>query len=887
MFDGMKMMGSRMRGWFTMRRVDEEFQQELNEHLEMLAEEGVRRGLPREEARREARLRLGGTTQLRETNRELQGLPFLDTLLQDIRYGLRTLRKSAGFTSVAVLTLGLGIGANTAIFSVIHAVLLSPLPYDHPERIVLIWESNPSGGFNQFAVSPPNYADWHKEASSFEHMASVSRGNFNYTGGAEPEQLSGARVAAPFFAVMGVQPALGRTFVAEDDVVGKAQVVVLSHGLWMRRFGGDRNITGKALTLDGQTYAIIGVMPEGFQVPGRVEFWLPSEFMPRDLGPGARGAHYLRVMGRLKPGVSIEQAQAEMTGISKRLEQQYPRMQKGWTSLVISLNEATVGNIRATLLVLFGAVGFLLLIACANVANLLLARAATRQREMAIRTSLGAGRWRIARQLLTESVLLSTLGSALGLLLAEWGVHALRTLPPSNLPRAAGIQLDLTVLGFTAGLAIATGIVFGLAPALQNLRNAPAETLKEGGRTASAGRHGMRSSLVVLETTLALVLLIGSGLLLKSFLRLQSVDPGYRSKNLLTATVSLPESKYATDRQQAQFFDQLVERLQSLQGVEAVGAASSNALEGQGYNFVFATKELAALAPTEQPSAGFYSVSPDYFRTLGIPLLAGRTFTSQDTAGGPRVAIISQALAKQFFRDRNPIGQSVFIGNSGPEKGQIWREIVGVVQGMKQGAPESPIAPAVYMPYLQDETNHDMASMSLFVRSEVATLDLESSIRERIHALRPDQPVNVILSMQDLISHSLAPRRYSLSLLGIFAALALLLSAVGIFGVVSYITLERRREFGIRLALGATRSHVMAVVLRHGLLLTGAGISAGVAAALLITRVLAQSLFQISPLDATSFFLSFFLLVVISIVACIIPALRAAHLDPVHTLRSD
>ena len=881
MFDWMKMMGSRMRGWFTMRRVDEEFQQELNEHLEMLAEEGVRRGLPRAEARREARLRLGGTTQLRETNRELRGLPFLDTLFQDIRYGLRTLRKSPGFTAVAVLTLGLGIGTNTSIFSVIHAVLLSPLPYHHPERIVVIWESNPSGGFNQFAVSPPNYADWHKEASSFEYMASVSRGNFNYTGGAEPEQLTGARVAAPFFAVTGVQPALGRTFVAADDVVGKAHVAVLGHGLWMRRFGGDRNITGKALTLDGQTYTIIGVMPEGFQVPSRVELWLPSEFMPRDLGPGARGAHYLRVMGRLKPGVSIDEAQAEMTGISKRLEQQYPRMQKGWRSLVISLNEATVGNIRAALLVLFGAVGFLLLIACANVANLLLARAATRQREIAIRTSLGAGRWRIARQLLTESLLLSTMGSALGLLLAEWGVHVLRTLPPSNLPRAAGIQLDLTVLGFTAGLAIATGIVFGLAPALQNLRNAPSETLKEGGRTSSAGRHGMRSSLVVLETTLALVLLIGSGLLLKSFLRLQSVDPGYRSKNLLTATVSLPQSKYATDPQQAQFFDQLVVRLQSLKGVNAVGAASSNPLEGQGYNFVFATKELAALAPTEQPSAGFYSVSSDYFRTLGIPLLAGRAFTSQDTAGGPRVAIISQALAKQFFRDRNPIGQLIFIGNSGPEKGQIWREIVGVVgdvkdEGLDAGATMTLYEPSAQVPW---------SSMTLFLHTGGDAAQMAGALRSEVMALDKDQPVAAVMSGEELMANAVAQPQLRTLLLAVFAGVALILAGFGVYGVMSSTVAQRTHEIGVRMALGAQQESMLRLVVGNGIRLTLFGVVLGTVGALLLTRLMKGFLFQVTPTDPETFAVVVFFLLLVAFFASYIPARRAMRVDPVVALR--
>jgi putative ABC transport system permease protein len=881
MLTWMKVLTSRMRGWFSTGHVDEEFQRELNEHLEMLMAEGIRRGLPAEEARREARVRLGGMTQLRETNRELQGLPFLDTLFQDIRYGLRTMRKSTGFTIVAVLTLALGIGANTAIFSVIHAVLLSPLPYDHPERVVLVWESNPAAGFNQFAVSPPNYADWRGQSTSFEQMASAARGTFNYTGSGEPEQLNGARVAAPFFSVFGVQPALGRTFVAADDVTGKAHVAVLGHGLWMRRFGGDRGIVGKTLTLDGQTYTVIGVMPEGFQVPSRAELWLPSEFMPRDLGPGARGAHYLRVLGRLKLGVSIEQAQAEMTGISKRLEEQYPRVQKGWSSLVVSLNEATVGNVRATLLVLFGAVGFLLLIACANVANLLLARAATRQREIAIRTSLGAGRWRIARQLLTESVLLSGMGSALGLLLAEWGVRALRTLPPSNLPRAAEIHLDLTVMGFTAVLAVATGILFGLVPALQDLRSAPAVTLKEGGRTASAGRHGVRSFLVVMETTLALVLLIGSGLLLKSFLRLQGVDPGYQAKNLLTAEVSLPGSKYATDPQQAEFFDALLTRFQHLPGVQAVGAASSNPLAGQGYSFVFATKELAAVAPAEQPSAGYYGVSPDYFRTLGIPLLNGRTFTTQDSAREPRVVIISQAVAKQFFRERNPLGQLIFIGNTGPDKGQIWREIVGVVGNVKDEGLDAGGSLALYEPY----TQMPWSSMTLFLRSGGEPSQLANALRSEVLSLDKDQPVAAIATGDELMARAVAQPQLRTMLLAIFAAVALVLAGFGVYGVMSNTVAQRTHEIGVRMALGAQQGSMLRLVVGNGLRLTMLGVVLGTTGGLLLTRLMKGFLFQVTPTDPGTFAAVGIFLVLVACLASYIPARRAMRVDPVVALR--
>jgi putative ABC transport system permease protein len=869
-------------GWtrFLRReRWDQERERELQTYLDLETEENIARGMTPEEARHAARRKLGNPTQIREEIYRMNSLTFIESLWQDVRCGLRMLRKNAGFAVVAILTLALGIGANAAIFSVIHAVLLSPLPYNNPDRIVLVLDSNPSRGLPQFSASPPNYMDWKKDATSFEQMTSIARGDFNYTGGAEPERLSGARVGWSFFEVMGASPAMGRTFLPEDDVLGKAGVVVLSYGLWTRHFGSDPQVVGKSLTLDGQTYRVAGVMQNGFQFPRGVDLWLPSEFDADALSPGARGAHYLRVMARLKPGVSMEKAQAEMVAISKRLEQQYPRTNTGWTSKLLSLNEATVGNIRPTLLVLFGAVGFLLLIACANVANLLLARATARQKEIAIRFSLGASRMRIARQLLTESILLSGIATGAGLLLAEWAIRALRTLPPSNLPRAASIGLDLPVLAFAAGVAVLTGLLFGFAPALQITRGAPSETLKEGGRTSGAGRQGVRSALVVLETTLALVLLVGSGLLLKSFLRLQTVDPGFQYKNVVTANISLPRSNYSKDVQKIQFFDQLLERIRSVQGVKEVAAASGNPMEGSNLSFSFATKDLEALSPADQPSAGYYVVSSDYFHTLGIPLLVGRYFTRKDSAGSPRVAIISNAVAQQFFHGKSPIGQTIKIGVGGGEP--VSREIVGVVGDVKDDGLGQAATMTAYEPYTQIA----WGEMNLFLRAEGDPSQMAGTIRSQVLSVDKDQPVADISTGDQWMAEAVAQPQLRTLLLSLFAALALVLASLGIYGVMSNTVAQRTHEIGVRMALGAGQGSVLKLVLSNGMRLTLLGIVLGTAGAFALTRLMKGFLFHVTPTDPATFAEVALFLFLVALLASYIPARRATRVDPVVALR--
>jgi putative ABC transport system permease protein len=865
--------------FFGRERWDKERERELLAYLEIETDENMARGMMPEEARYAARRKLGNPMQIREEIYRMNSLGFIESLWQDLRCGARMLRKNAGFAVVAILTLALGIGANTAIFSVIEAVLLRPLPYDNPDRIVVVMESNPSKGFPQFSASPPNYMDWRKESTSFGQMSSVSRGDFVYTGGAEPERLTGANVAPSFFSVMGAQPGMGRTFLPEEDVVGKASVVVLSHGLWTRRFGSDPQIVGKSLTLDGRSYRVVGVMQNGFQFPRGVDLWLPSEFDELASSPQSRGAHYLRVMARLKPGVTIEKAQAEMIAISKRLEQQYPKTNTGWTSKVVTLNQVTVGDIRPTLLVLFGAVGFLLLIACANVANLLLARATARQREIAIRFSLGASRLRIARQLLTESILLSGIATGAGLLLAEWAIRAIRLLPPSNLPRAASIGLNLPVLGFAAGVAVLTGLLFGFGPALQITSGAPAETLKEGGRSSSAGRQGVRSALVVLETTLALVLLIGSGLLLKSFLRLQTVDPGFQYKDIVTADISLPGSKYATDSQKIQFFVQVLERIQSAEGVKEVAAASGNPMEGSNLSFAFATKELEALAPADQPSAGYYVVSPSYFHTLGIPLLVGRYFARGDSAGSLRVAIISQAVAQRFFHDKSPIGQTIKIGVGAAEP--VSREIVGVVGDVKDDGLGEAGTMTAYEPYTQVA----WGNMNFFLRGDGGPSQMAATLRSQVAVVDKDQPVADISTGEQWMAEAVAQPQLRTLLLSLFAALALVLASLGIYGVMSNTVAQRTHEIGVRMALGAGQSSVLRLVLSHAMRLTLLAIALGTAGAFALTRLMKSFLFHVTPTDPATFVEVALFLFLVALLASYIPARRATRVDPLVSLR--
>jgi putative ABC transport system permease protein len=617
------------------------------------------------------------------------------------------LLKNPGFAIVAVIALALGIGANAAIFSVVNAVLLRSLPYDDPDRLIVVRENKPPQ-FPEFSVSPGNFLDWQKQNTVFEKLAAVRGFSYNLVDKGEPERLRGARISAGLFEMLGVKPALGRTFLAEEDQPGRDTVVILGNALWQRRFGADEKILGQAITLNAASYTVVGIMPPSFQFPDReTELFTPVAFDEKQAQQ--HGAHYISVVGRLKPGVTIEQARTEMSAIAARLAQAYPDSNTGWGVSLFQMQEYESRDIKPALLVLLGAVALVLLIACANVANLLLARATARQREIAIRTALGASRWRVIRQLLTESILLALVGGGLGLFLAVWGVDLLLALAPEDLPRVEGGALDARVLGFTVFITLLTGIVFGLVPALQSSRPNLNETLKEGGRGTAAGHHRIRSSLVITEVALALVLLIGAGLLIRSFHRLQQVNPGFNPKNALAVSVSLPQKKYAEDEQQAAFFAQLMEKVSALPGVVAVGATQALPIQGD-YVLGFNIQGRAPDAPGAEPSTNYYAVSPDYFKAMGIPLLRGRLFTERDKKDAPKVAIINETMAKKFFPGEDPIGKGINVTN-GPER---FREIVGIVGDVKQYGLDQPTTAQTYEPYMQEP----FSAMTLIVRAE-------------------------------------------------------------------------------------------------------------------------------------------------------------------------
>ncbi|HEX8775370.1 MAG TPA: ABC transporter permease [Pyrinomonadaceae bacterium] len=798
----------------------------------------------------------------------------MNTLWQDLRYGLRMLLKNPGFAVIAVIALALGIGANAAIFSVVNAVLLRSLPYDDPDRLIVLRE-NKIPQFPEFSVSPGNFLDWQKQNTVFEKLAAIRGFSYNLVGTGEPERLRGARISAGLFEMLGVKPAQGRTFLAEEDQPGRDSVVILSNSLWQRRFGADPNILGRALTLNASTYTVIGVMPPDFQFPDReTELFTPVAFDAKQAEQ--HGAHYISVVGRLKPGVGLEQAQTEMSAIAARLSQQYPDSNAGWGVSLFRMQEYESRDIKQALLVLLGAVALVLLIACANVANLLLARATARAREIAIRTALGASRWRVIRQLLTESILLALVGGGLGLLLAVWGMDLLLALAPEDLPRVKNGALDARVLGFTILITLLTGIVFGLVPALQSSRPNLNETLKEGGRGTTGGHHRVRGALVVTEVALAMMLLIGAGLLIRSFYRLQQVDPGFNPKNALAVTVSLPAKKYAEEEQQAAFFTQLIEKVSGLPGVVAVGATQSLPIQGD-YVLGFNIQGRPPDAPGEEPSTNYYAVSPDYFKAMGIPLLRGRLFTERDKKDTPRVAIINETMAKKFFPGEDPIGKGINVTN-GPER---FREIVGIVADVKQYGLDRPTTAQTYEPYLQTP----FSGMTLIVRTEGNPTALNAGVRGQVLSIDKDQPVSRSRTLEEVIAESVAKQRFAMMLLGIFAVVALILAAVGLYGVMSYSVTQRTHEIGIRMALGAQQKDVLKLVVGQGMILALIGVGVGLLASLALTSVMRTLLFGITATDPLTFLAIPLLLAVVALAASLMPARRAMKVDPMIALR--
>jgi putative ABC transport system permease protein len=802
----------------------------------------------------------------------------METLWQDVRYGFRMLWKNPGFTLVAVLALALGIGANSTIFSFVNGILLRPLPYQQPERLVLLDEISTKENARSIGVSFPNFLDWREQNRVFEEIAAYVENSYTLVGGGEPEQVKGASVSSGLFEVVGVAPMMGRTIRPEEDRPDADTVVILSHGLWQRRFGAARDIIGQTISINNRSRTVIGVMPPGFQFPEVADLWLP---LALDTKRWTRNDHGLSAIARLKQGVTLAQAQDEMVSVAHRIEEQNPVTNEGLSVNVHNLREGLVGDYRRALMILLGVVGFVLLIACANVANLLLARASVRQKEMSIRAALGASRWRIVRQLVTESLLLSVMGGVLGLLLALWGLDLLLAAIPIEIPFWMKFNLDGRVLGFTVAVSLLTGIVFGSVPALQASKIDLNEALKEGGRSAAAGagRRRLRSLLVVVEVALSLVLLVGAGLMMRSFLRLRQVDPGVDPKNVLTMTVSLPRAKYTEPEKQVAFFQQLLERTNALPGVETAGAVSNLPLSGSLWGRSLTVEGRPVLPVGQAPMINHCVTTPNYFRSMGIRLLAGRDFAPPDTKDAPRVTVIDERLAREFWPGESPLGKRIRFGP--PEANEPWHTIVGVVGEVRHERLEMATRKSIYVPHSQIPDRQ----MVLTIRTATDPMSLAAAVRGQVKELDPDQPVSDVRPMSEVISRSVwQPRLYAI-LFGIFAAVALVLATVGIYGVMAYSVTQRTHEIGIRMALGAQSSDVLKMVLGHGLLLALTGVVIGLGAAFALTRLMASLLFNVSATDPITFTLIALLLMLVALVACLVPARKAMKVDPMVALR--
>jgi putative ABC transport system permease protein len=789
------------------------------------------------------------------------------------------LRRSPGFTAVAGLSLALGIGANTAIFSVVNAVLLSPLPYQNADRLVMLWENDTQEGNDRNPVAPANFVDWRKQNEVCEQLAYFTQPQgLNLTGSGEPERILGIGVSANLFPLLGIQPMLGRHFLPIDGKTNSGLEVILSHGLWQRRFGTDPAVIGKPMVLDGISFTIVAVMPPQLQLPEEAELWWQT--LNGELAT-VRGQHFLRVIGRLKPGMTRQQAQANFTTIARQLEQQYPETNKGYGVNLLSLKDQLVGRIERALLILLGAVGFVLLIACANVANLLLVRAAARQKEVAIRAALGANRLRLMRHLLTESLLLALAGGALGLLLAVWGVDLIVALGAANIPRAENISLDLRVLSFALLLTLLAGISFGLAPAWHASQIDVHTVLKEGDRSGngSLGRQRMRGLLVISEIALSLVLLVGAGLLLKSFWRLQAVELGFDPGKVLTMQFSLPGIRYGEREQMAAFYRQLTERVAALPGVRAVGAISRLPLAGDRSTSGLTIEGRPARAG-EQLEVHYRVITPGYFRAVGIPLRAGRELTERDTESAPAVAIVNESMAGRYWPGGDATGKRIKLG---PNRNGPWVSIVGVVGDARNFGLAVAPQPEVYISYLQGAQER----MRLVVRTAAEPLSLVPALREAVRALDPELPFSQVTTMEQLLAKSVAERRLNLRLLSIFAVVAVALAAVGIYGVMSYTVAQRTREIGIRLALGALPADVLTLVIRQGMILAVMGVVIGLAGAFALTRLMSNLLFGVSATDPATFALIAVLLAGVALLACYLPARRATRVDPLVALRCE
>ncbi|MDQ6885910.1 MAG: ABC transporter permease [Gemmatimonadota bacterium] len=815
----------------------------------------------------------------------------MDTLLQDLRYAIRKLLRTPGFTIVAVATLALAIGATTAIFSVVNGVLLKPLPFREPDRLVRVMSLHEG---KAGPLSPLDFIDLRDQSRSFAGVAAFDDGTVNLTGTSlQPVRLNRATVGASFFALLGIQPQLGRAFTEGEDSQSAARVAILSDELWRGRFGSDRRVLGQTLTLNGNSYTVVGVAPPHFSFPQRAEIWTPLVFGKDDIDPENRGAHYIAALARLTPMATVESASRDLKAIADRLTEQFPRTNTSFSATAISLQERMVGNVRPALLAMMGAVVFVLLIACANVANLLLVRAASRETEIAVRTALGAGRGRLIRQLITESVLLSVTGAAMGAALASWAVDLVVAFGPAGLPRLQEVKVDGTVLAFTALVALVTGVLFGLIPAIHGSRPDVGQMLKENAR-GSSGRRGsgrVRNSLVVAEMALAVVLLVGAGLMIRSFVGLLHVDPGFRSEHVVTFNISLPDNKYPYDRQRHAFVDDVVGRLKRLPGTQDAAVVFGRPLAEINFRTVF---DIAG-RPKQPPGHGTPTevrvASPDFFRAMGIRLVRGRSFDEQDRGGGPQVVMVNQEFVRRYFPSEDPLGKRITLGwsqdtaeaSATVKSVTLGGEIIGVIADVKQFGLAADLYPMTYLPFSQAT----IGTLSVVVRSTADPALVESSARAVVKAVDADLPIFGLQKMTDVVSESLAQPRFYTLLLGAFAGIALLLAALGIYGVISYAVSQRTRELGIRIALGATRQRVVRLVVGQGLALTILGVILGAGAAIWLTRLIASLLFGVSASDPLTFVAVSVVLLGVAVLASWLPARRAARVDPVIAMRAE
>ena len=879
-----------LRRWFRRDEWEREMREELRFHVEQQTAANIAAGMPREEARRQAVLQFGGAEGVKEKCREQSGGFWLETLGSDVRYGVRMMARSRGFTIVAILTLALGIGANTAIFSVVNGVLLNPLPFPHAEELVTLSESKPN--FSTGSISYPNFRDWQRNNHTFAAMAISRQISFSLTGAGEAEQLNAALLSSDYFSLLGVKPVIGRTFAPGEDEVGAAPIVLINEGLWKRKFGSSPDVLGRTITLSGASYTIVGVIPADLDLQVRsfrnselyvpIGQWKNSFLLKRMAGLGIHG------IGRLKPGVSIEQARADMNAVTENLAAAYPDDDKGIGAAVFPLKQDMVGWVRPILLLLLGAVGCVLLIACVNVANLMLARSSARTREFAIRSALGAGSGRLIRQLLTESILLGIIGGGIGLLLAVWGTRTALQLLPVTLPRAAGVGLDARVLIFTIVMSIGAGILFGLAPALKARKPFLQEQLKESGRSASGARHRAQSVFVVVETALALVLLTGAGLMIRTLAQLWSQDPGFNPRNVVSINLSPPPSLMNTNAETVRAYSrELNGRLRATPGVQAVSMTwAAVPMAGDDEHLFWLDGQPKPASQNDMNWAVKYVVDPDYLKVMEIPLRRGRFFTQQDNEHAPSVAVIDETLAKKYFGADEAVGKRIHLdGNDGTT------EIVGVVGHVNQwglGADAQNLQAQLYLPSMQMPDGYTVLvsyGTSALVRFAGSTPGIIQSIRHTSREMNSEQVVYGEQTMDEIIADTISERKFTMILLGVFAALALALSSVGVYGVLSYAVGQRTQEIGIRVALGAQNSDVLKLVIGEGMALALIGVAIGIAAALGLTRWMANLLYGVSASDPVTFAAVAAVLLLVTMAACYIPARRAMRVDPMTALR--